>query len=175
MVVYISRVLCYIICNVGNEWRYYSKKERENMTDSEKLDLILSEIKGIKSEMAVMKSDIAELKSDVAELKSEMAVVKSDIAKLKAEMKEVKSDIAGLKAKMAGMESDITDINLHLENKTDHGLKLLAENFVELTKKLNAAIPAADRNLAYEVKVDFLGEEVEKLKRDVAIIQGKIA
>lgn len=96
------------------------------MTDSEKLDLILSE------------------------------------------MQEMKTDMQELKRRT-------TSIELHLENVTDKNVQLIAENFIELTKKLNQAIPAADKNLAYEVKVNYLVGEVEKLKAELAELKNKIA
>lgn len=103
------------------------------MTDSEKLDLVLSEIQGMKSEMQGMKSDMQELKRRT------------------------------------------TNIELHMENVTDKNIQLIAENFIELTKKLNQAIPAADKNLAYEVKVNYLVCEVEKLKQEITELKSRIA
>lgn len=96
------------------------------MKDSEKLDLILSEMQDMKGEMQDMKGDIRELKERV------------------------------------------TGIELHLENETDKGVQLLAENFIELTNKLNQAIPAANKNLAYEVKVNYLIDKVKILEEDMA-------
>lgn len=96
------------------------------MTDSEKLDLILSEIQGVKSEMQELKRRT-------------------------------------------------TNIELHLENATDKNIQLIAENFIELTNKLNQAIPVADKNLAYEVKVNYLVREVDKLKEEIADLKNKIA
>lgn len=103
------------------------------MTDSEKLDLVLLEIQGMKSEMQGMKSDMQELKRRT------------------------------------------TNIELHMENVTDKNIQLIAENFIELTKKLNQAIPAADKNLAYEVKVNYLVCEVEKLKQEITELKSRIA
>lgn len=96
------------------------------MTDSEKLDLILSEVQDMKTEMQEQKRHTA-------------------------------------------------NIELHLENVTDRNIQLIAENFIELTKKLNQAIPAADKNLAYEVKVNYLVGEVEKLKAELAELKNRIA
>ncbi len=96
------------------------------MTDSEKLDLILSEMQDMKSEMQELKRRT-------------------------------------------------TNIELHIENVTDKNIQLIAENFIELTNKLNQAIPAADKNLAYEVKVNYLVSEVDKLKREIAELKSKIA
>ncbi len=55
---------------------------------------------------------------------------------------------------------------MHLENQTDKNIQLIAENFIELTNKLNQAIPVADKNLAYEVKVNYLIEKVQFLEKD---------
>lgn len=50
---------------------------------------------------------------------------------------------------------------MHMENVTDRNIQLIAENFINLTNKLDEAIPAADKSLAYEVKVNYLIEEVK--------------
>lgn len=110
------------------------------MTDSEKLDLILSEMQGMKSEMQGMKSEMQDMKSEMQELKQ----------------------------RTAGIE-------LHIENVTDRNIQLIAENFVDLTRKLNQAIPVADKNLAYEVKVNYLICEVDKLKKEMAELKNKTA
>ena len=95
------------------------------MKDSEKLDLILSEIQGMKAEMQGMKAEIKKLSDRV------------------------------------------TGIEIHLENETDNSIQLLAENFIELTNKLNAAVPAADKNRAYEVKVNYLIGRVHDVEKEV--------
>ncbi|MCI8326772.1 MAG: hypothetical protein HFI37_03245 [Lachnospiraceae bacterium] len=73
------------------------------------------------------------------------------------------------------LERKIASINVHLENGTDKNIQLIAENFIELTKKLNQAIPVADKNLAYEVKVNYLVERVQILEKELAEIKSKIA
>ena len=108
------------------------------MTDSQKLDLILSEVIGMKGDVAVLKEDMAVLKEDVAVLKEKVSV----------------------------LEQRVTGIEVHLENQTDKNIQLIAENFIELTNKLNQAIPVADKNLAYEVKVNYLIEKVQFLEKD---------
>lgn len=93
------------------------------MTDNEKLDLILSEMQGMKSEMQDMKTEMQDMKSEIQELKRR-----------------------------------VTSIELHIENA-----------------KLNQAIPVADKNLAYEVKVNYLIEEVDKIKEEIVKLKGRIA
>ena len=150
------------------------------MTDSQKLDLILSEILGVKEDVAGLKEDVTGLKEDVAGLKEDVAVLKTDVAGLKEDVAVLKTDVADLKKDVAVLKTDVavlkedvsilkqrvTAIEVHLENQTDKNIQLIAENFIELTNKLNQAIPVADKNLAYEVKVNYLIEKVQFLEKD---------
>ena len=152
------------------------------MTDSEKLDLLLAEIRGTKDEVQSMKKDIRILKDDMKEVKEDVRSLKDDVCTLKGEMKEVKEDVRILKEDVRILKEDVqllkkkvTCIELHLENSTDHNIQLIAENFIDLTNKLNQAIPAADNNRMYEVKVNYLIEEVKKLADEVSKIKEKTA
>ena len=84
------------------------------------------------------------------------------------------SKMQDLKLEMQEIKRRTTNIELHLENVTDKNIQLIAENFIELTKKLNQAIPVADKNLAYEVKVNYLVEKVQTLEKEIAEIKSKI-
>lgn len=88
---------------------------------------------------------------------------------------KLESDMNTLKNDVRNIETKLTDTRLHIENVTDNNISLIAENFINLTNKLNQAIPAADKNLAYEVKVNYLVEEVNKLKQELADLKSKIA
>lgn len=95
-----------------------------------------------------------------------LTLILSEVQGMKNDMQSMKSDIKDLKGKVSGIE-------LHLENETDKNIQLLAENFIELVNKLNQAIPAADKNLAYEVKVNYLIGKVNALETDVAELKVK--
>lgn len=78
-------------------------------------------------------------------------LILSEMQSMKGEMQSMKGEMQGMKGEIQKLEQRMTRLELHLENGTDKNIQLLAENFVELTKKLNQAIPVADKNLAYEV------------------------
>lgn len=80
------------------------------------------------------------------------------------ELGNVKSDISELK-------NQVVKTQLHLEDRTDRNIELLAENHSTLINKLNEAIPAANNNLTYEVKVNYLLDRVSKLEKKVKIIE----
>ncbi len=48
--------------------------------------------------------------------------------------------VCSLESKVEGLGRRVRSLELHTENATDRNIQLLAENFVELTKKLNQAI-----------------------------------
>lgn len=82
------------------------------MTDSDKLDVILTEI-------IDMKTDIRGMKSDIQGVKTEMQGMKSDILGVKAEMQGMKSDIQNisLNTRMDSLEFQIKSTERVLRNQ----------------------------------------------------------
>ena len=66
-------------------------------------------------------------------------------------------------------------MEVHLENVTDKNIRFIAENYCTLTRKLDDNNKITDTQLAYQVKVNYLSSDVEKLKQDVAELKSKIA
>lgn len=144
------------------------------MTDSEKLDLLLAEMLGIRTDMQGMKTDMQDMKAKMQELEANMQHMRTDIQHMKADILVLKADMKDVKSKIKEMDSDlqllkkkVTALELHIENFTDKNLQLITENFSELVDKLNQSIQAADKNRVNEVRVDFLIEEVNRLKENV--------
>lgn len=69
--------------------------------------------------------------------------------------------------KMDSMESKLADMRLHIENVTDRNISLIAESHGNLIRKLDENIQITDQTLAYQVKVNFLAGEIEKLKSEI--------
>lgn len=77
--------------------------------------------------------------------------------------------------KMDSMESKLADMRLHIENVTDRNISLIAESHSNLVRKLDENIQITDQTLAYQVKVNFLAGEIEKLKSEIENLKSKIA
>ena len=77
--------------------------------------------------------------------------------------------------KIDSMESKLTDMRLHIENVTDRNISLIAESHSNLVRKLDENIQITDQTLAYQVKVNFLAGEIEKLKSEIENLKSKIA
>ena len=85
------------------------------------------------------------------------------------------SHLERIEEKMSSMDDQVTDIRLNLENVSDKNISLLAENYSNLVKKLNANNSITDQQIAYQIKVNYLMEDVEKLKKEIAELKNKIA
>lgn len=98
-------------------------------------NLIQSQLEPLKKELTDM------VKSQMEPLKEELTdMVRSQMEPLKEELTDM------VRSQMEPLKNEIIKLRLHLENTTDKNVQLLAENHIELTKKLNQAISVADNN-----------------------------
>lgn len=88
--------------------------------------------------------------------------------KLDIKLKPIKEDLESL-------QDSVTDIRLHLENVTDRNISLLAENYSNLVRKLDENNKVTDTQLAYQIKVNSLMEDVKILKKEIEKLKSKIA
>ena len=107
------------------------------MTIDEKLDLLLKNQQEMQGDIAGIRTDITGLHGDIA---------------------EIRTDITGLHGDIAEMRTDITNIQLHLENVTDHNIQLLVENY----------IPAAKRFEKASSEIETMQDDISVLKKVVA-------
>ncbi len=116
------------------------------MTDSEKLDLILSEVQGMKSDVQGMKSDVQGLKSDVQGLKS---------------------DVQELKERVSNVETKVTNVELTLENEISVNIKRVAEGHLDLSRNLHDALKIDGEKEMMAIRLTSLENELRRLKQRV--------
>ncbi|MCI9005901.1 MAG: hypothetical protein HFH39_11860 [Lachnospiraceae bacterium] len=133
------------------------------MTDNQKLDLILRELGTFEAALPKIEK-ISAILPKVERIDS-----------IESDMQDMKNNMQAMEEKIQQLDRRMASTQMHIENVTDRNIPLIAENFINLTNKLDEAIPAADKSLAYEVKVNYLIEEVRKLKQDMEELKAKIA
>ena len=127
-----------------------------------------SELQPIKCDIHDMKADIRNMKDDMQNMKDDMQDVKTDIQNLKDDMQDMKDDMQNMKGDIGVLSNRMANVELTLENQTNHNIQLLAENHLSLVDKLNAAIRVQDKSILCEVQVSGLRRRVENLEREVA-------
>ena len=105
---------------------------------------------------------------DITDMKKDITDMKKDITDMKKDMTDMKKDILGLK-------EETRDIRLQIENVTDKNISLLAENYCNLVQKLDENNKVTDNQLAYQIKVNYLISDMEKVKQEVAEIKKRIS
>ena len=130
------------------------------MTDSQKLDLILSGLQGVKDDVQGLKSlknDVQVLKDDMQGLKGEVQGLKGEVQGLKGDVQVMKSDIQKLDRKVAGME-------MHIENVTDKNITFIAEGHLDLSRKLDEALKVEQLKELYFIRTNIALDEIRKIK-----------
>ena len=112
---------------------------------------------------------------DITDMKKEMTDVKRDIIDMKKDMTDMKKDMTDMKEDILGLKEETKDIRLHIENVTDKNISLLAENYCNLVQKLDENNKVTDSQLAYQIKVNYLISDMEKVKQEVAEIKKRIS
>lgn len=79
------------------------------------MELVLTELRGLRTDMDDVKLDISVLKADVADLKTDVTALKTDVAALKIDVAGLKTDVAVLKTDVAGIKSELKVVNSRLD------------------------------------------------------------
>lgn len=131
------------------------------MNDSEKLNIILTEVLNMKTEMSDMKSEICDMKSEICDMKSEMSDMKSEISDMKTEMSDIQNEVEEIKHK-------VTKIDLTLENEIRINIQRVAEGHLDLSRNLHDAMRPSNEVEMLAIKVRMLETDVKELKAKLA-------
>ncbi len=134
------------------DWGLQKGKEMSRIADNEKLDLILSTITELKTDVSELKTDITELKSDFTVLKADFTELKTDVTELKADVTELKSDVTELKSDVTELKSDVTELksNVSVLNGKVYDLDLSLCNLQTDVKTLSRDVTLLKMTLENE-------------------------
>ncbi len=144
------------------------------MTNDEKLDLILAEIKDMKTDMKDMKTDIQNMKAYMQNMDLRIQNLETDVQNMKTDIQNMKTDIQNMKTDMNSVKLKVTGIELKLEEEIRHNIQLLAENHSNLIDKLNQAIRVTDKTLIWEVQLSGFKIRLEKLEEEFAELRNRL-
>ena len=90
-------------------------------------------------------------------------------------MTGMEEKVSAIQKISAETQKELTEVKLHIENVTDKNITLLAENYCNLVNKLDENNKVTDVQLAYQIKVNFLIDDMEKMKKEIAQLKSHIA
>ena len=140
------------------------------MTTDEKLDILIESMAGLKEDVSGLKEDVSGLKKDVSGLKEEVSGLKEDVSGLKEDVSGLKEDVSVLKAEVSDLKEDVSSlkqkiisIEITLENETNRNIEIIAENHINLDRKLEEALKAYRDNEIFQIRVNVLDAEVKRI------------
>lgn len=134
------------------------------MTDSEKLDLLLSKMQTMEEGIGELKADVQMLKADVQMLKADVQALKADMVQVKEDIAHMKNDIRALQKTTENLEFRMQKVELMLENETNRNIKLVAEGLYDLYRKLNESLKIREKDEMLQIRVNTLERKVKELQ-----------
>ena len=145
--------ICYnIFIRFGKEGTALRLDKEDFISISQLLDVkmdsalrpIKEEIGGIRKELGEVKEEFGEVKEEVEGMKGELGGVKDELGEVKEEVEGMKGELGGVKDELGAVKDRLQRVELHIENVTDHNIRLLAENYVPAAKRYEKAISEMD-------------------------------
>ena len=107
------------------------------------------------------KNDLQAINNLLQPLRDNLDYMKTEMGSMKTEMGSMKADINDLKRTVSG-------IQLHLENTTDKNIRIIAENHLALSHKLDDVLKfKTERNL-FEIRLNCVENDTREIKAFLA-------
>lgn len=117
------------------------------MTDSEKLDLILSEMQGMKKDIEGIHKDIEGIHKDID---------------------GIHKDIDGMHKDIEDIGQKVTKIDLTIENEIRTNIQRVAEGHLDLSRNLHEVMRPNNEIEMLAIKVRMLETDVRELKQKIS-------
>ena len=127
-----------------------------------RLDLLESDVRGLRSDMVEVKEDIAELKQRVTRLEDKVTSLEQRVTGLEDKVTRLGQQVIGLEQRVTGLE-------LVIENETNVNIRRIAEGHCDLVRNLREARKVDDEKELLAIRVTVLESDMSKVKHQLAI------
>ena len=134
----------------------------------EKLKPVTQKLTGLENRMTGMEDKMSGLENRISGLEDRTSGIEGKVTGLEEK-------VSAIQKISAETQKELTEVKLHIENVTDKNITLLAENYCNLVNKLDENNKVTDVQLAYQIKVNFLIDDMEKMKKEIAQLKSHIA
>ena len=134
----------------------------------EKLKPVTQKLTGLEDKMTGMEDKMSGLESRILGLEDKTSGIEGKVTGLEEK-------VSAIQKISAETQKELTEVKMHIENVTDKNITLLAENYCNLVNKLDENNKVTDVQLAYQIKVNFLIDDMEKMKKEIAELKSHIA
>lgn len=87
---------------------------------------------------------------------------------IKEDVSSLKEDVSSLKTSVNKLDQRVSSLEMTLETETNRNIKIIAENHVDLSRKLDAALKVENEKELLLIRVNTLENEVRKIKEKIS-------
>ena len=137
-----------------------------------KLEPVMQKLTGLEDRMTGVEGKMSGLENRMTGVEGKMSDLESRISGLEDKTSGIEGKVTGLEEKVSAIQKisvetqkELTEVKMHIENVTDKNL----------VNKLDENNKVTDVQLAYQIKVNFLIDDMEKMKKEIAQLKSHIA
>lgn len=142
------------------------------MSDSEKLDLILSKLSENDKKFEETDKKLVEIGKKLTEVDKKLTEADRKITETDKKLTETDKKITETDKKLDKLENDVTDIKLTLENEIRTSIVRVAEGHLDLSRKLSEATRIDDEKEMIAIRVSMLETEMRRLRQQLSQMAG---
>lgn len=163
----------------GIKWR----KGNEKMTDEtklilKKLDELDGKITDLKESLEKVEDRLTALEDRLEKVEDRLTVVEGRLSKVESRLTVVEDRLTVVEDRLTVVETRLTvaenkiaDIQLTLENDLYKNIQIIAENHVDLTKKLDEALKIETEKELLSIRVNHLEDGLRKTNERVDALE----
>ena len=151
------------------------------MTESEKLDLILSKLgkldkleaqfggfnerlERLETEFGECNERLERLETEFGEFKERLDRLEADFGGFKERLDRLETEFGEFRGRLDRLDSDVTGIKLILENEIRPNIMRVAEGHLDLYRKLREATRIDDEKEMIAIRVNIMEEQLRTIK-----------
>ena len=149
------------MATVHREWFVKGGKE---MTDSEKLDLILEKLDSMDQRMSSIETRMDALEKKMDALEKKMDALEKRMDALEKRMDALENEVSTQKNEIETLKQSNTDIKLTIENELNRNIQLVAEGHLDLNRKLEEVMRPVNALEMLQVQVNMLQSKIRDIE-----------
>lgn len=130
-------------------------RKEKDMTDSQKLDIILSKMDNIENEIQEVRTGLRE---EIQEVKTGLEEVRTDLKVVRTDLEETKTNLG----------NEIKNIKFLFENEIRVNIQRIAEGHLDVSRNIHEVLKKRDELELVSITTRLLESEVRELKRKIS-------
>lgn len=132
------------------------------MGEEKKLDELFELVKE-------MNHRVLDMDGKIQSMDSKIQSMDSKIQSMDREIRNINGNIKNIYGILEHHDNDIRDLQLTLENVTNRNISIIAENHIELNRKLNEALKRKEEDERLYMRMNIAENDIRRLKEKAGI------